>query len=281
MTRVLVTGASGLTGRLLLPRLRVPGLITRAATRTALPGVDEHVHFEWTDPSTHARALADVDRVYLLGPGLVVDVASVVIPFVERALHAGVQRFVMLSASAVPKGAPGLGRVHAFLETHAPQWTILQPSWFMQNLLDPRHHLASGVRTGRLTTATGHGRVGLIDADDIAAVAARALLDHPAHDTAHVLTGPAALSYDEVAETLSRVHGRPITHAAVDPTTLVRILREHDVPEAYATLLAALDTDIAAGKHDYATDTVLRVTGDPPRSLETMLRRSDSVYRCR
>lgn len=272
MTRILVTGASGSTGRPLVQRLRAAPVTVRTATRTPGSGPGEHVPFDWMDPGTHDAALEGVDRVYLLGPGLVAHVDAIVIPFVRRALDRGVRRFVMLSASAVAEGAPGLGTVHAFLRRHAPEWTVLQPSWFMQNFIDPRHHHARGLLDGRLVTATGEGRVGFVDARDIADVAAHALVDAEPHDTAHVLTGPEALDYDDVAARLSRALGRTIEHRAVEPQALVRHLVDHEIPEPYAQLLAELDRAIGEGEHAQTTDTVLRVTGRAPRSFDAFVR---------
>ena len=276
MSRILVTGASGSTGRPLVQRLRAARVTVRTATRTPRPeprsGPGEHVSFDWMDPKTHDAALEGIDRIYLLGPGLVADVDAIVIPFVRRALDRGVRRFVMLSASAVPEGTPGLGTVHAFLRRHAPEWAVLQPSWFMQNFIDLRHHHARGLLDGQLVTATGDGRVGFVDARDIADVAAHALLDAEPHDTAHVITGPEALGYDDIAARLSHALGRTIEHRAVDPQTLVRHLVDHEIPKPYAELLAKLDRDIRKGEHAQTTDTVMRITGHAPRSFDAFVR---------
>jgi hypothetical protein len=83
----------------------------------------------------------------------------------------------------------------------------LRPSWFMQNFTGD-HPVAGGVRAGELVTATGDGRLGFVDAADIAAVAVRALTDPVAHDTDHVLTGPEALSYADAAAVVTRHTGR-------------------------------------------------------------------------
>ena len=120
-------------------------------------------------------------------------------PFLQDALDQGVRRVVQLSSSALPEGAPGLGEVHRLVRSTMPEWTVLRPSWFMQNFTGD-HLVAQGVRDGEIVTATGDGRVAFIDADDIAAVAGRALTDAIAHNTDHVLTGPPALSYAEAAD---------------------------------------------------------------------------------
>lgn len=127
--------------------------------------------------------------------------STLMLPFVERALKRGVRRAGLLSGSPIAEGAPGL-----------------QPSWFMQNFAVPHHHHAASLqREGRLVTATGQGRVSFIDARDIAEVAVRALADSRSHDTVHVITGPQALSYDDIADILTQVTGRPVRHQSVSP----------------------------------------------------------------
>ncbi|GMT98735.1 NAD(P)H-binding protein [Corallococcus caeni] len=282
MTRILVIGAAGNTGRPIAAGLTAEGFTVRTATRDPRPPVAaaEHVRFDWADPSTHGAALEGVDRMYVLAPGLVEDPSVLMIPVLERALAGGVRRVVLLSASAVPEGAPGLGQVHRFLRTHAPEWSVLQPSWFMQNFTNPGHHHDAGLRRdGTLVTATGQGRVGFVDAGDIAAVGVRALADAASHDTAHVITGPQALSYDDVAAILSRVSGRDIRHVHATPEEAQRHLQASGMPEVYARFLTLLDTSIRDGAEDRVTDTVLRVTGRAPRDFESFARAHLDVRR--
>lgn len=129
------------------------------------------------------------------------------------------------------------------------------------------HPVARGVRAGEIVTATGTGRVGFVDADDIAAVAVRALTDEQPHNTDHLITGPQALSYHEAAEIIGDVTGRPVTHRAVDAPELLERLSAY--PPEFAAILAALDVAIADGAEDRVTDTVARVTGCPARDLRT------------
>ncbi|MDC3961450.1 NmrA family NAD(P)-binding protein [Polyangium jinanense] len=275
---ILITGGTGNTGRRIAARLGELGVSARVASRAA--SGSDHVVFDWADPSTHAPALSGVDRVYLIAPGMVEDPSTLMLPFLERALASGVGRFVLLSSSAIPEGAPGLGTVDRFLRERAPGFAILKPSWFMQNFVEPRHpHAASLIGEGKVVTSTGAGRVGFVDADDIAEVAVRALVDETSHDTAHVITGPEALTYAEVAAILERVTGRPMRHEHVDDDEARRRLTAAGMPEPYAALLVGLDIAIRDGAEDRVTDTVLRVTGRAPRSFEAFARAHARVFR--
>ncbi len=269
---VLVTGGTGNTGRRLAQRLAGLGLAVRTASRRAA-GAGDHARFDWADASTHEAALAGVSRAYLVAPALVEDPAPVMLPFIERALARGVRRLVLLGASGVPEGAPGLGTVARALRERAPEWAVLRPSWFMQNFVDPgQPHAASLREDGVVVTSTGDGRVAFVDADDIAEVGVRALADERSHDCEHLITGPEALSYAEVAEIVGRALGRPTRHVHVDDDEARRRLVAAGISEGYARLLVGLDAAIRGGSEDRCTDTVERVTGRAPRSFAAFVR---------
>lgn len=272
--RALVLGGTGQTGALVAQGLTARGVPVRIASRSAQaqaqaqPG--DHVHFDWEDLDTHDPALRDIGAVYLVAPALAGDPAEIMVPFVERAIARGAERFVLLSSSAIDEGPHGLGAVHAALRARAPAWTVLRPSWFMQNFFEPRHHLAQSItRDGVMVTATGRARVGFIDAADIAAVAVETLLA-PAN-AAPVLTGPEALSYDDVAVILSEHLGRPVVHRAVSPDEARASMVAAGIPDPCARMLASLEESIARGSEDRTTDAVLRITGRPPRSFRAFV----------
>ena len=268
MTEVLVTAATGTTGSRVAAFLAARDVPARLATRT--PTAPGQVHYDWADPSTHATALRGVSSVYLVAPVGMADPVGLVVPFLDEALRQGVRRVVQLSSSAVPEGAPGLGEIHQLVRTTMPEWTVLRPSWFMQNFTGD-HLVARGVRDGEIVTATGNGKVAFVDALDIAAVAGRALTDDVAHDTEHVLTGPEALGYGDAAAIITRQTGRAIRHRSVSATECARRISADGIEPEYAHVLADLDVAISAGAEDRVTDTVLRVTGRPPRSFSTFV----------
>jgi uncharacterized protein YbjT (DUF2867 family) len=268
--RALVLGGTGQTGALIARGLVERGVAVRTASRNAREG--DHAVFDWERAETHDAALRDVDAVYLIAPAVTGDPSPLMVPFIERAVAKGVRSFVLLSASVVEEGTPGLGVVHAALRARAPGWTVLRPSWFMQNFFQPRHHLAQGLaRNGQLVTATGQGRVGFIDVADIAAVGVETLLT-PAN-AAPVLTGPQALSYADVAAILSGLTGRRFEHRAVSVDEARAYMVAADIPEPYAALLAGMEESISRGTEDRTTDSVLRITGRPPRAFREVAAR--------
>lgn len=265
--RFLITGGTGTTGSRVAAALTDQGMSVRIGSRTPAPGTHQ-VRFDWADPTTHGPALTGTDGIYLVPPIGDSAPARLMVPFLERALEAGVRRFVLLSSSAIAEGDPGAGEVHRALRQLAPEWAVLRPSWFMQNFVTPGHLHVESIRTAdEIVTATGQGRVAFVDADDIAAVAARALTDDRPHNTGHLITGPEALSYADVAEAVSKVSGRAIRHRPVPVAEFTERLAAVGIPEAFARMLAAMDDDIAHGSEDRVDPAVQRITGRPARAL--------------
>ncbi|SDI16314.1 Uncharacterized conserved protein YbjT, contains NAD(P)-binding and DUF2867 domains [Sinosporangium album] len=268
----LVIGATGTTGSRTAARLTAAGHRVKAGSRSAgpVPGA-EPVRFDWYDSATHAAALDGVDRVYLIPPLGDPDPAAVMLPFLQQARVAGVRRAVLLSSSAIAGGGPAVGAVHQALPGLFEQWAVLRPSWFMQNFTGTHVHAVSIREEGAILTATGSGRVGFVDADDIAAVAVHALTEERAPDTDLILTGPEALSYDDIAAITTEVSGRPVVHRRLSYEEMRDRLTALAVPPEFAVILAGMDRAIAEGAEDRVTDTVQRLTGRPPRTFRSLL----------
>jgi uncharacterized protein YbjT (DUF2867 family) len=267
MTGVLVTGGTGKTGRELVRLLRGRGVPVRVASRKPTPGDPDAIRFDWDDPATHPAALDGQDRVFLVPPVQSADPMPSVEPLLAQAQHLGVRKVVLLG-SAIPL-APSAPKLAAQVRA-TPGWVVLRPSGFMQNFLSP-HPLGTRIRRdGEIRTAAGEGRVGWIDARDIAATAAALLSDLDAipgdqHD--YLLTGPQALSYPEAAAIITAGTGRPVrvVHASEDQQAAD--LRSAGIPAQFAAILAAADAGARDGREDEVSTAVLDLTGHPPRTF--------------
>lgn len=268
--RILVTGSTGTTGGLLATLLRDRGVDVAAATRRPTSG--DQVRLDWSDPATFTSALSGCDSVYLVAPTDRVDQMAAMRPFLEHAVERLPGVLVLLSAASLPAGGPMMGTVHAWLRDHAPRWAVLRPSWFMQNFTG--QHLPSILSDGCLYSATGDGRVAFIDAVDIAAVAAAALLVPERASGELLLTGPQALTYDEVAAMIGHMAGRDVRHCRLSILALTERYVSFGLPLDYATLLANMDEAIAHGAEDRVTDVVEKTIGRRPTTLQAFLKRT-------
>lgn len=273
--QVLVTGGTGKTGALVVRQLAARGLKPRIGSRH--PSGPSHARFDWADPASFAPALEGVQAAYLVAPTDRTDHLAAMKPLLELAVRELPGRLVLLSASSLERGGPLMGEVHAWLADHAPLWSALRPSWFMQNFITER--LPAIVNEGQITSATGDGRVPFIDAGDIAAVAAELLARPDIASGEHVLTGPEALTYDQVAAMISEVAGHQVHHRSLAPEELAQIYVGIGLPPDYAPVLAGMDEAISRGSEDRLTDEVFRLTGRQPRSFRSFLEEHADAFR--
>ncbi len=263
--QILVTGGTGKVGRRIVAQLLEIGPQAKAATRKVSQSGE--VAFDWADSAGFAAALEGVRAVYLIAPPAD-DMLGAMRPFLDQALAAGVERFVLQSASLIEAGGPMMGAVHAHLAAHAPRWSVLRPTWFMQNFSEQQHRQTICDESA-IYSATEDGRVAFIDAADIAAVAVEALTKPDFPNLDYVLTGPKTLSYDEVASQISGVIGRKVVHRRVTEQELASRHVKGGMPEPVAKSLAAMDTAIAGGAEDRITDQVKAVTRKSPGNFQS------------
>ena len=267
---ILLIGATGRIGSEVVSQLAAaderPRILVRdsAAARQRFGERVHPIDGDLDQPETIEAALAGVDRVFL------VTTQSIHQPSWERAViraaaRSGVDQLVKLSVFRADEHSPlQIARQHWQTEQELVESslaaTILRPVFFMQNLL-------AMVRGDAIATAAGDGRVAMIDVRDIAAVAVAALT-RPGHaGKTYTLTGPEALSFDDVARILSHQAGRQIRHVRRSADAVFTALQASGVPAWFANDMARLQSLLADGYEDVVTDDVHTVTGRWPHTL--------------
>jgi uncharacterized protein YbjT (DUF2867 family) len=272
-TTVLVTGATGNTGRPLVDELLRRGVKVRAMVRpgtdpSRLPAQAELVEADLDDTSAVGAALKDVDRAYLVTRSSERAEAQQ-LQFVELAAEAGVAHLVKLSQYAAAAESPvRFLRYHAAVEQRIRElgipFTILRPNLFLQAFLD-FGPVVQGM--GVLPAPIGAARVSVVDVRDIVAVAAAALTE-PGHEGAtYTITGPAAVTHAEIAAAISAATGQEIAFADVPPAAFEEQLRELLPPWQLAGLMEDY-AHYARGEAAAVSPDVQTVTGRPARSME-------------
>ncbi|WP_411736244.1 ergot alkaloid biosynthesis protein [Paenibacillus sp. M2] len=278
----LIIGANGKTGSRVAAILQKHHYPVRLAGRTKPSPSDSannYVYFDWYDSETYALALKNVNQVYLVVPVMDMTPEDVMIPFIKEALWNGVKRFVLLGSASIDENGPIFGKVHQYLKAHAPEWAVLQPSYFMENFTEGPYRETTK-QLGKIYSATGEGKIGFVSADDIAVVAFHALTDVVSHNTEHIITGPDSLSYGQVADVLSRVLGQSIQHESLSDDELKNSMIRAGMSVEYAAALAGLDVPIREeGREDQTTDTVTKITGNSPISFEKFIQNHMEVWK--
>jgi uncharacterized protein YbjT (DUF2867 family) len=267
---ILVVGATGTVGSEVLSQLIAGGERARALVRDrekASERLGEQVEFVVGDldrPETLQGALAGVDRVFLLTRQTTRQLEQER-AIIQAAVRAGVRHLVKLSVFRADERSPlQVARQHrqaeAALEDSSLACTILRPPFFMQNLLGM-------VRNGAIYTAAQDGRVAMIDARDIAAVAVTALTSPDYEGQTFTPTGPEAMTFDDVATIVSAQTGQQVKHVRVPPDAVRDSLQATGVQDWFAADMAKLHTMLATGYEDVVTDDFRTVTGHPPRTV--------------
>ncbi|TQM63261.1 NmrA family NAD(P)-binding protein [Klugiella xanthotipulae] len=283
---VLVTGATGTVGAHVTEGLLAAGLSVRAAGRTAQSVRSrfgdrvEAIEFDFTDPATWAAACDGVTSMFLMRPPQLGAPKKQMLPALEYARSIGVKFFVFLSL----QGAEGNKIVpHAVIEawlrdTAGVDYCFVRPSFFMQNLLTT--HLGDIRDRGEILIPAGTGRTAFVDAIDVAAVASAALLRPDLHsNVAYTPTGPAALTYTEIAAELSRVLGRTIRYSQPGVFRFARHARRTlRMPWGMVGVTCAIYTIARWGKAGGLTDDVRLVTGRSPGDFGSFARREREVW---
>lgn len=273
--QVLVTGGTGKTGRYVVKYLQEQGLTPRIATRT--PKGESDVKFDWRDHKCFKDAFQNIESVYLVAPTDSFNSMDVMEAGLKAALEANVKRFVLLSSSSLEEGDVMMGEVHAWLRKNALEWSILRPSWFMQNFSEGQH-LAPIKQESTIYSATEDGQVGFISAQDIGRCAATLLTVPKSENTDYILTGPETISYDNVAEALSRRIGREVQHKRLSSEGISRRFLNIGLPEEYATMLAKMDEEISKGAENMISNNVESITGTPPISFDEFIQENMDVW---
>jgi uncharacterized protein YbjT (DUF2867 family) len=267
---ILVTGATGTIGSQVFRRLAAAGERPRAfvrdpqAARARLGDPVEYVVGDLDRPETVEAGLAGVDRVFLLTRQTsrqLVQERNVI----DAAVRSGARRLVKLSVFRAGERSPlQIARQHGEAERAVEQsalpHTIVRPVFLMQNLLGM-------VRDGAIHTAAEDGRVAMVDARDVAAVAVNALSSRTSDGKTFTLTGPQPLSFDEVAEILSQQTGKRIRHVRVAPDNVRDALERSGVEAWFADDMAKLHSMLADGYEDLVSDDVRTLTGTSPTTL--------------
>ena len=284
---ILVTGATGLNGSELVRRLSAQGVPVRALARSrakaqslsSLPGV-EIVEGDMTRPETLAMALEGVDRAMLIS-STAPDMVEVQSAFIDAARDAGVRHVVKLSGIIPDLDSPFRfarmhGEIEQRLETSGMAFTHLRAGEFMPSYF---RQVPSIVGRGILALPMEDARIASIHIGDIAEVAA-AVLTTPGHEgKTYPLTGPEALSMDEVAEKLSAVTGKTIRYVNVDPEDAKQAQLARGLPPYLVDGLVELFAERRKGKESEVWQTIETVFGWRPTSFDEFARQNAAIFR--
>ena len=283
LSTILLLGASGRVGRRVTRHLldagaRVRLMVRDPARAAGMPALADVVAGDFNDASSLDAACAGIERMLLVSP-VHEQLAAQQGAAIDAARRAGVRRTIKLSGSSwsMREGdMTATGAAHLATEGRLRQsgmdFAIVRPNPFMQGSLDAAIlALAQSADPDTLPMARGAARAGVIHIDDIAGVCAHALLAADASNAVHEITGPAALSGDDIAGEASAVLGRRIRYRAIPVEAALERLGRQGIAGYQWLHLRENMLRVAAGYADVVTDEVPLLLGRPARSLREFL----------
>lgn len=279
--KIAVTGATGQLGQLV-----VNGLLEKSTSikiiavvrdeKKALPLVKRGAEVRvahYGDPAALKAAFSGVDRLLLISSSEVGQRIEQHKNVINAAKAAGVKHIVYTSAPRATTTTLILAPEHKATEENILQsgmeYTILRNNWYTENYKDK---VETASKTGTIVSAAGAGRVASATRADFAAGAVAVLLGTGHEGKVYELGGDYAWDYNELAETIGEIIGKPVVYKAVDAGTLIDILKSAGLDEGMAGFSAALDGNIAEGALSEVTGELSRLIGRPTTSLRKGLK---------
>jgi uncharacterized protein YbjT (DUF2867 family) len=217
-------------------------------------------------PASIDEAMTGIKSVVLVSPAVPAQELSVV----RSAAQAGAGHVTKMTSKASADSPIARRRwqteIEAGLAASGIPHTLLRSNAYMQNVL----LLAPAIgATSSFGSAAGRGRTGLVDARDVAAVAAGIASSPAAHaDKTYWLTGPALVSNYDVAAVLSKLLGRTISYRELTFEENRDAMIRAGVPEPIAEMNAQAFSLTGQGDAAWVTEDVPSLLGRPARSFE-------------
>jgi NAD(P)H dehydrogenase (quinone) len=294
--KVLVTGATGDTGRATVDELLARGHRVRAlahgqderSKRLQERGV-EVVYGDLLDFGQVKAALNGVRRayfVYPIRPGILQATAY----FAQAAKEAGVDGIVNMSQISAREDAKSHAATDHWLAERVFDWSgvtvaHIRPTYFAEWLL----YLAPMIKAGRLHVPFGTGKHAPIAAEDQARVIVGILEDPATHSgKVYPLFGPVEYTYRETAQVLSRVLGKSVEYKQVDFEEFKTTLqaggkasakgRARDGNDFLFQHLREVAIDHQNGIFAGTNDLVEKIGGRPPMTLEEFINKNRAAF---
>lgn len=281
---ILVTGANGHLGRLVIKRLIERGAAPadivagvrnpESATDLACRGVGV-ARLDYDDPASIAEAVRGVDRLLLISGtdfGRRVPQHAAVI---EAAAAAGVALLAYTSSGRADSSdfvlAPEHKTTEEIIAASGVPAVLLRNVWYIENYLDDARRAAG---TGELIASADRGRVAAASRLDYADAAAVVLLEEGHAGSVYELAGDESLDYDEIAAAIGEAVGREVSYRPLSSDEHAAALTAAGVPAEFVGFLVAIDAGIAAGALDIRDTMLSRLIGRSTTTFAEALRES-------
>ena len=281
MSKIVVTGATGELGQLVVQHLlkKVPASQIAVSVRNVEKAVglfaDQGIEVrygDYDDPKSLEKAFSGASKLLLISTPLDDAIVRIRkhIDAIAAAKKAGVKHLIYTSFAAIDKGAfPLLGDVHSATEytlrASGLSTTILRNAFYQEVFVN--ESLQSLVDSGVIVTSAGNGKINTVERSDLALAAATVLAEEGREDKVYELASSETWNYDELANILSDVSGKNVTHQSMSDSEALERMVNSGVPEGFAHIQIALYNSIADGNEGNVSNDLEDLIGRKPTSI--------------
>ena len=249
---ILVIGGTGKTGRRVVEQLQNKGIEPRIGSRQASPG------FDWDNKDTWVNALNGIEKMYVTYyPDLAVPGAKEAIQSLTYlAKELGVKKMVLLSG----KGETEAEACEKIIMNSGIDFTIVRASWFNQNwsesfFLDP-------IISGEVALPMADVLIPFVDANDIAEVAAKVLLDDTYNGEIIEVTGPELITFRDIISIISKASNRKLNFYDITLEQYIDGMKHMQIPDDVVWLIEYLFSHVLTNpKNQQVVNDIERVLG--------------------
>ena len=285
MGKIMITGALGNVGGYVTQYAIKSGQavtvadINVQALKNKYGDSTRHVYFDFTDSSTFAAALEEVDRVFIMRPphlGKPEDLK----PFVEELREKGDIRLVcFLSLIGVEHNpVPPHHKIEKYIEQAGLPYCHIRPSFFMQNISGV--HAFEIKHFDRIVVPVKNALTSFIDAEDIGELTARVVSEPEKHkNTGYSITGPEAMDYWQAADILSQELNRKITYANPKPSLAKKYWIDiRGLDKEYSTVMGMLYMMTRRGTAKNVTTVFEQVMKKKPQTFRQFVKKNINAW---
>lgn len=278
--RIMVTGANGQLGRLVLGELiRIEGIeviagVRRPASISDLPSQKIQVrNVDYDHTESLASALQGVDRLLLVSSSEVGQRTTQHRNVIEAARTAQVKLIAYTSVLHAPTNRMLLAQEHRETEELLHQsgvpYVLLRNGWYTENYLAS---LPQALAMGQIFGCASNGKLSLASRADYAAAAAKAVTGIDQAGKVYELAGDTAYTMNDIAAEMTRQIGKPVQYVDLTEADYIVALKAVGLPEGFAKALADSDAQAAKGALHEDSNQLSQLIGRPTTSLQDSVR---------
>jgi uncharacterized protein YbjT (DUF2867 family) len=252
---IVVIGGTGKTGSRVAKNLTASGYNVRVVGQKTNPALD------WENPETYNAVLEGMDRAYIVYyPDLAVPGSrEAITALTEKALASGLKKVVLLSG----KGETEAEACEEIVANSGLDYTLVRASWFNQNFSEGA--FVDFVLDGVVALPMPEARIPFVDANDIADIVSKVLVDDSYNGQTITVTGPQMRTFEEVVGIMAEATNKQIEYIPISINEFKDGMRNAGLPDSYVWLFGYLFKEVLGNPaNQEVSNDVEKVLGRKP-----------------